>query len=127
MSASEALSPGQFPEHGPHSFDALSGRQFFHGTTADLQPGDELQPGSKVGKGKGRSVWLASHPDSARGWAQSRAARDGHTEPDPNDPTGWATRSTVPVHVYEVSPTDHSVDRNGHHRAKSARVVRKVE
>lgn len=108
MSASDALQPGQF----------------FHGTTADLAEGDEVLPASKVGRGRGKSVWLATHPDSAESWAHARAARDGHSETEPD---GWTSRTTVPVHVYEVAPHGLKQDRNGWHKADKAVVTRRLK
>ena len=106
------------------SHEALSPQQFFHGTTADLKPGEHILPAKDVGKGRGRSVWLATHPDSAQGWGESRAMRDGNFTVGED---GWETKPSVPVHVYEVEPHDLKQDRNGYHKAAKATVKRRVK
>lgn len=99
------------------------GKQF-HGTTADLQPGEKILPANQVGRGRGKSVWLAPHPTAARTWGEARAMRDGHITTAAD---GWATSASVPVHVYEVEPHNAQVDRNGWVKAEHAVVKRRVE
>ena len=104
----------------------LSGRQFFHGSDAELHPGDRVLPISKTG---------------AQRWDQ-RMGLEGEvaTGPHSNDHVYHSSRSydaaSFGKHVYEVRPTaDCRVDpEDDFHntgvrwtRSKSARVVRKVE
>ena len=90
----------------------------FHGTTSILRPGDVLRPP------RGKHVYLASTPEAARSWARAKAHRQGHFEVDPDDPDHYATRVTVPLHVYEVE-ADATGNREGF-TAPSAIVQREV-
>lgn len=72
----------------------LSPRQFFHGTNAELQPGDMLHPNHKEGYNKERPdhsdfVWMANNVKDADWYAKQRVQTKG---------TG------APGHVYEVEP-----------------------
>jgi hypothetical protein len=108
---------------------AAGQRRMFHGTHVQLGEGDVLVPGAKQkGAGRrGRSVWLTPSADDARGWAKAGAMRNGHSEPDPNDPTGYANRASIPTYVYEVEPDGLERDRNGYWKAQSARIRRVVD
>ena len=65
-------------------------------------------------------------PIAARAWGEAKASRLGFSEPDPTDPTGFATRVTVPIYVYFVLATSPEKTRNGW-RTKKATVLDIVE
>lgn len=95
----------------------------YHGTTAKLEPGDVVE--SKRGGGRSRVVYMTDHPVSARHWAEAKAARSGGMEADPDDPTGWGTRITLPVYVYEVDAPRAVWAKTGW-TAPEATVIRRV-
>jgi len=103
-----------------------AGRQsFFHGTTAHVEPGEDLLPGGKVGRGRGRSVWLTPSADHARQWAQTRVIKEGHGVTG-EDGYSFHADPKIPIHVYEVEPHGLKQDRNGHWRADRATVKRRL-
>jgi hypothetical protein len=95
----------------------------YHGTTAKLEPGDVIE--SKRGGGRSKVVYLAETAESGRLWAKAKAGRTGGSEPDPNDPTGWGTRTKVPIYVYEVDAPGVTWAKTGW-TAPTARVIRRV-
>lgn len=80
--------------------DHLQERQFFHGTTAKLQPGDMIEPGRPknfAGSLDGK-VYFTPHVESARDYA---FALGGFSDP-PSE------------HTYRVEPTGpHELDPEG--------------
>jgi hypothetical protein len=90
--------------------DDLSSPQFYHGTRADLKPGDLIEPGysSNFGKrNKSAYVYLTSSLDTAV-WGAELAGGDGFCR------------------IYTVEPTgrvmmDPNLIRDGENRAKSYR------
>jgi hypothetical protein len=68
-------------------------RQFYHGTRADLKPGDLLQPGYLSNYTKRRSPWIYfSETLAAAAWGAELAKGDG------------------PGRIYQVEPTGPFVD-----------------
>lgn len=75
----------------------LSQQQFFHVSNADLKPGDELQPASKVGSPYGDDFYVGDHE-----WRQHRV----WMAPTPKDAGTWHIGTKDVSHVYEVEPHD---------------------
>lgn len=99
--------------------DNLSGPQFFHGTDADLQPGQKLDSDNGYN-------YFTPHRSLAAEYARDRAG---------NESWDWdqdqARRSTA--HVYAVQPSEHGQpDTNyakgdSYYSTKPLTVVRKVQ
>lgn len=87
--------------------DNLSPQQFFHGTPADLKPGDRVVPGDAIG-----TKHMGSDSDSSRVWISTNAYRAG----------AYGHR------IYEVSPdgTPKSPHGNDEHYVSGAVVKREV-
>ena len=75
---------------------AVLGRQWYHGTAAELQPGDEVKPSAETGRStfpydpydwRAKRVFVTQQPRNASFW--SRIAAQGE-----------------PGHVYEVEHSD---------------------
>lgn len=107
---------------------ALSGQQFFHGSSAFLEPGDVIEPGSAKGttnypqlnKWRSQSVWMADTEKDAWGWAD----------------LGRGSSGTGRLSVYEVEPVDEPVRRRKlgesgpqgrEYTASAARVVKRID
>lgn len=107
----------------------LSPQQFFHGTDADLQPGDTVVPGNTIGKSnftslaahRSDSVWTT--PDEHGAWWYANHAAGSH----------WP--DTMPrSRVYEVEPTGTPEKRRRlsqidpvEYTTNSARVKREID
>lgn len=97
---------------------AQAARTFFHASTHRFEEGDEIRPGSEVGKRtfkhdmggiSNHRVCMAPTMDHAEEWAKTIAYR--------NDP----------VHIYEVSASGARKYSDSEHRAASATVMRHVK
>lgn len=106
----------------------LNPQQFFHGTSAALEPGDRLQPAAELGMAHSPHRDMYDRPEHA--WRRSKV----FMSQDENHAWGWAQHSASltgrqPA-VYEVSP---SSDVEGHrhgapeHFASSATVKRRID
>ena len=98
--------------------DAVSPRQFFHGTEADLKPGDEIKPGNVAGhrrfssesSGHGEFVWMTPHAHKAA-WFGSRVYQV--------EPQG--------LHAdYKYSTPQHHADDDARVSLAPAKVIREI-
>lgn len=118
------------------SQDALSKRQFFHGSPENLEPGDVVKPGSEVGKRtRGDSepgkVYVTPHQFVAAQytWAFDHSGKLADGQDPSNGGNGPAG------HVYEVEPVGRLLkDKNApahisglSYTAREARVVRRLD
>lgn len=82
--------------------DNLNPQQFYHGTTADLEPGALISPGGTPNHARSDpgAVYMTEHPEHAQNWAAvaSRKAEYSWMMDRPG------TRK-FPAHVYQVEPT----------------------
>jgi hypothetical protein len=104
---------------------ALNPNQFFHGSRADLQPGDQLRPGNEIGRtnydyevmGRDRPNWV---------YMTGEHMGDGKYDPE-DDAWMWSDRGSTPGRptVYKVTPHDtpHNDPLISHHYRTSGATV----
>jgi hypothetical protein len=94
------------------SWRSLNSRQFFHGTTAELRPGDSVLPTSQTGA----KPVFRNESDSRHAYATTNQA-DAWDYAE----LSWHASTTGVPHVYEVEPLgrhskDPEVDKRGRRR-----------
>ena len=90
--------------------------KLFHGTTVEMEVGDELLGGLTAKASRSPWVWMTDNAEWAAGWGEVRALRTCMRDADP-----------VEVYIYEVEPLGEVQIARGAWRAHSARVVRLVD